>query len=111
MTSGGSGNRVWMMAWYADKGNTLEILIKEESDKIIFKQRAGGAVVAKTQGLISLLPNVAYNVRVTFDGVAFTLFVNGNPLATLTSAAAPSAGTIGFQGQNTVASIGYVLVE
>ena len=111
MTSGGSGNRLWMLAWYADKNNTLEILMKEESGKFILKQRAGGAVVAKTKGLIPLLPNVSYNVKVTFDGAAFTLFVNGNSIATLTAAAAPSVGTVGFQAKNTTASFGHVLVE
>ena len=111
MTAGGPGNKVWMLAWYADKNNTLEILMKEENGKFVVKQRAGGSVVAKAKGMISLLPNVAYNVKVTFDGVAFTLFVNGNPLATLTAAVAPSIGTVGFEAKNTVASFGHVLVE
>ena len=111
MTAGGSGNKVWMLTWYADKHNTLEILMKEENDKFVLKQRAGGSVVAKTKGITSLLPNVTYNVKVTFDGVAFTLFVDGNPLATLTAATAPSVGTIGFQAKGTTARFDHVLVQ
>ena len=110
MTAGGSGNKVWMLAWYLDKDNKVEILMKEESDKLVVKQRAGGSVVAKTKGLATLLPNVSYNVKITFDGAVFILFVDGNLLATL-PAAAPAAGTIGFQAKNTTARFGHVLVQ
>ena len=110
MSSGGVGNKVWMLAWYLDKRNMVQILMKEQNDKFVVKQRAGGSVVAKTKGLATVLPNVSYNVKITFDGTTFTLFVDGNLLATL-PAAAPATGTIGFQAKNTTAKFGHVLVQ
>ena len=110
-TTGGTGNRVWMLVWYADKDNTLEVLMKEENDKFVVKQRAGGSIVAKTKGLMPLLPNTSYNVKVTFDGANFTLLVNGNTLATFAAGTAPPTGTIGFQAKNTTARIGHVWIE
>ena len=28
-TAGGTGNRVWLLAWYQDKKNTVEVMMKE----------------------------------------------------------------------------------
>ena len=99
-----------MFAWYTDKNNNLEVMMKQESNKVIMKQRAGGSVVAKAKGLVTLIPNISYNLKVTFDGATFTLFVDGNLLATL-PAASPAPGTIGFQAKRTTARFGHVLVE
>ena len=109
-TAGGTGNKISVFAWYADKGNNVEIIMKEESDKFIVKQRAAGTIVAKGKATATVLPNVSYDIKITFDGSAFTLLINGNPVATLPAGATPN-GTIGFQVKGTTAHIGQVLVE
>jgi hypothetical protein len=110
LTAGGAGNKVSVLAWYADKGNNVEVLIKEESNKIIFKQRANGSIASKTKALVNIDPNVPYNIRITFDGSVFTLLVDGNSVATLPAAGSPN-GTIGFVAKKTTARFGHVLVE
>lgn len=110
MSSGGPGNAVWMLAWYTDKHNALEVMMKEGSDKILMKQKSAGILVAKAKASIPLLPNVSYDVKVTYDGITFTLFVNGNPLLSM-PAAGSANGTVGFQAKNTVARFGSIRVE
>ena len=111
MTAGGIGNKLWMLGWYVDKQNTMELLFKEENDKIVLKQRSNGAIVTKNKGSITLNPNVSYQVRVAFDGTIFTVFVDNSPLFTLTPAAPVPSGTVGFQAKNTTGSFGYITVN
>ncbi|MCI0612795.1 hypothetical protein L0244_07380, partial [bacterium] len=49
MSAGGDNNKLWLFAWYRDRKNTIELLMKEESDKWVVKQRVGGAIVAKAK--------------------------------------------------------------
>lgn len=110
MTAGGLFNKLWMLNWYTDKKNTVEVLMKQENNKFVLRQRINGVIVAKTKGLATLAPNVAYDVQVTFDGTVFTLIVDGNPIATLNAAGAVS-GTIGFAVKNTTGTFGFACVE
>jgi len=110
-TAGGSGNRVWMLGWYIDKKNTVEVLMKEEVDKWTVKQRVNGRVVSKGKGLATILPNVSYNVEIRFDGTNFELRVDGNLLATVPAKAAVPSGTVGFAVKNTTGNFGYILVN
>ncbi|MCI0613957.1 Ig domain-containing protein, partial [bacterium] len=111
MTAGGPGNRVWMLGWYIDKKNTMELLIKEENDKIILKQRVNGSIVAKSKGQLNILPNTTYVVRVSFDGALFSVLVDSVTLFTLTPIGTVPTGTIGFQAKRTTGSFGYILVN
>ena len=99
-----------MFGWYADKNNNVEILLKEERDKFIVKQRAGGTIVAKGKASATILPNVSYDIKITFDGTAFTLWINNNPALTFPAASTPS-GTVAFQAKGTTARFGQVSVE
>lgn len=110
-TQGGSKNRVWMFAWYVDKDNRMELLMKEENDKWILKQRSGGKVVAKSKGLSTIDPNVAYDVSVAFDGTQFIVSVNATPLITLVPVGVVPSGTVGFQSKSTTSSFGYINVN
>jgi hypothetical protein len=111
VTAGGVGNKIWMLGWYVDKKNALELLFKEENDKIVLKQRSNGAVVTKNKGSLTLSPNVSYQVRVAFDGTIFTVFVDNVPLFTLTPKAAVPVGTVGFYVKGTTGSFGYITVN
>lgn len=111
VTAGGVGNKIWMLGWYLDKKNTMELLFKEENDKIVLKQRANGVVVTKNKGTITLNPNTSYQVRVAFDGTIFTVYVDNTPLFTLTPKAAVPSGTVGFYVKATTGSFGYITVN
>lgn len=110
-TAGGSLGKLWILGWYADKKNTMELLLKEASDKILLKQRVNGAVVAKAKAFFAMDPGIEYVVRITFDGAAFAVSVNGNLLFTLTPATAVPSGTIGFEVKSTTASFNYIQVN
>ncbi len=109
-TAGGVGNTVWLLAWYTDKKNTVEVLMKEESDKWILKQRSAGSVVAKLSAASSILPNAIYNVEVTYDGTNLTLIVDGVTLGIIRAATTPS-GTVGFRAKNTTGYFGTIQVQ
>ena len=110
-TSGGAGNRVWLMHHFIDKANTIELLMKEETDRWIIKQRIGKKVVAKAKVQSTIDPNVFYTARITFDGTSYNLTIDGTALITLTPVGAISGGTFGFKVKGTTGSFGYVVVN
>jgi hypothetical protein len=110
-TAGGPYNKIWMLGWYVDKKNTMELLLKEENDRIVLKQRVNGAVVKKAKGIFTIDPGVVYQIRVTFDGSLFTVYTNGAMLFTLTPAGVVPLGTVGVQVKNTTGSFGYIQVN
>ena len=111
LTQGGFKNRVWLFGWYIDKNNRMELLMKEENDRWILKQRSGRKVVAKSKAISTIDPNVAYDVSVAFDGTQFTVSVNGTPLITLVPVGSVPTGTVGFQSKSTTGSFGYINVN
>jgi hypothetical protein len=111
MTQGGPGNRVWLLAWYVDKSNKIELLMKEEKDVWVLKQRSGGRIVAKAKASSTIDPNVAYAVVVSFDGTQFTVTINGTPLITLTPKGTVPTGTVGFQAKDTTGFFDYINVN
>jgi uncharacterized delta-60 repeat protein len=110
-SAGGPSNKIRMLGWYVDNDNMMELQIKEESDKIVLKQIAGGAVVSKNKAKISIDPNIFYSINIAFDGTKFTVSVNGMSLFNLTPTAAVPSGTIGFQARNTTGRFGYIAVR
>lgn len=110
-TAGGAGNTLWLLGWFSDKSNDVELLMKEEKDRWILKQRVGGNVLAKGKGVATILPNQNYHVTATFDGSVFQIFVDGNLLITMPKAVASSPnGTVGFQAKATTGHFGSILV-
>ncbi|MCI0618591.1 hypothetical protein L0244_36905, partial [bacterium] len=96
-TAGGAGNRLWLLHHYINKFNTVEVLMKEETDRWVVKQRSGGKVVTKQKAVSTIDPNTDYTVRITYDGANYILTVNGTSLITLAPVGAVSQGTAGFK--------------
>jgi hypothetical protein len=112
-TAGGPFNKVWMLGWYVDKKNTMELLMKEENERWVLKQRSNGSVVAKGKGIKTIDPNTAYIVRIVYTGTVFQVFVDDlqTPLFTLNPAAAVPVGTVGFETKNTTGKFDYITVN
>lgn len=111
-TTGGTGNKVYMLGWYVDKKNAVELIMNEERDKWILKQRVGGSVVAKAKVMQTIDPNVSYDVQVVFDGTQFQLFLSGNLILTMPKAAGTNpAGTVGFRIKGTTADFERIFVQ
>jgi VCBS repeat-containing protein len=113
LTAGGVSNKLWMLGWYVDKKNTMELLMKEENERWVLKQRVNGRVVAKAKGIKTIDPNTIYAARIVFDGTSFQVFVDDfqTPLLSLTPQGAVPIGTVGFSVKNTTGSFDYVTVN
>ncbi len=108
-TGGGVGNRVWLLAWYQSKQETVEVMMKEETDRWVVKQKSGGTVVAKGKIQATILSDTDYLVRITYNGSQFQLFVDNVLLLTLLGGAAAN-GTVGFQAKSTTGTFGSITV-
>jgi putative Ig domain-containing protein len=96
-TAGGFGNQLRFLTWYADKTTTVEVILKEEYDRWIIKQRVNKTVIAKAKVIREILPNQLYTVNISFDGTKFHLIVNGQEILTLISASGSTPfGRAGF---------------
>ena len=109
-TNGGKGNLVTLLGWYADERNRLELLMKEEKNKWLLKERINGRVVRKVKGIRDILPDVNYTVELIFTGTTYQLTVDGELVLELTPQGSHS-GTVGFEAKATTATIGEVSVN
>ena len=109
-TAGGAFNRVSVFAWYQGNGDKVELMMREEKNRWVLKQRSGGVVVAKGKAIQTIDPNVNYVVNLSYDGTSFQLSIDGVPVLTLPAGAVPN-GTIGFQAIKTTGRFGYIQVN
>lgn len=111
-SSGGALNKIWFDGWYLDKKNTIQLLMKEENDRWVLKEKSGGTTVAKGKGIKTIDPGVSFIVRMTFDGTTIQVFVDDmtTPLISMAAAAAVPAGTIGYEVKGTTGFFDYILV-
>jgi subtilisin-like proprotein convertase family protein len=100
-TAGGVGNRVWLLHHYVSKSDVVELLVKEDQDRVVLKHRVGGKVVAKQKFQMQIDPNVDYTVRITFDGTNYIASVNGTAVITLAPGGPVTQGTVGFRVKGT----------
>ncbi len=96
--------KMWMMLWYRDKQNTVELLIKEGQEKLILRQRVNGVIARKDKFTLPMDPYTAYDFEVENDGSQLILrMYNGAEAVPLVGAAA--TGRFGFQAK---ATFGYL---
>lgn len=112
-SAGGDYNKMWLLGWYTDKRNTVELLMKQENNKWILRQRSNGTIVAKVKGLKTISPNTPYAVLLAFDGTDILLYVDDmvTPLAVLHPAVPLVTGTVGYYVKSTIGTFGYILVN
>lgn len=111
MTAGGKGNRVSLFGWYQGKDVNVELMMKEESDRWIIKERSGGTT-KKAKGNRTIDPNVSYKVRLAFNGSDFRLFVDGQLIIIMAKGPETSpSGTVGFQVKKTTGTFAEIGVH
>jgi serine protease AprX len=111
LTNGGAGNRVWLLAWYVDKANTIEFMMKQETGRWIIKQRSGKRIVAKQKAVSSISVGVVYTVVISFNGTQFDVTLDGTPLMSLVPVGTVPTGTVGFQVKSTTGQFGEISVN
>jgi hypothetical protein len=111
-TSGGTQGRAWMFAWYFDPKTNVQLMMNEQGDSWTLKQKVNNNTVAKKKGLATINPNTTYDVRITYNGTQFQVYINNTLLITMPKGAGTSpTGTIGFQSRNTTVGIDSVTVN
>lgn len=96
-------------AWYQNSANDVEVIIDEEKDKWVLKQRSGGQVVSKSKAMAVIDPYAQYDVSLSFNGTNFVLSVNGVTIINI-KAATPPSGKVGFKVKRSVATLNYIRV-
>ncbi len=99
------------LAWYADKQNNFAVTLKPAQDKVVVRQKEGGVAVARDDLDFVLEEDVTYEVKVTFDGESFHVFLDGVLLHTQASRFGTTPfGTVGVQSRNSDIGIGEIAV-
>jgi hypothetical protein len=102
-------SKVMLQIWYQDNKNLVQLMIKEDRDKIVLLQKANGAIVGKQSASFTLNPGVDYHFRIGFDGSNFTVSVDGQTIITLAPAAEPT-GNFGIRVIRTTASFSEITI-
>jgi hypothetical protein len=105
-----AGGKVSLLGWHTGNMNYVELIMREDKDRWILKQKDQGHVVAKTKFKQVIDSGVSYAVDVSFDGTNFKVLVNGTSIITMPAAAAPF-GTVGFKVKSTTGTFGFIQVH
>jgi hypothetical protein len=109
-TAGGIGSKVWVIGWYLDKSNLIELLIKEDKDRIVIRQRKNKTVVQKSSSDFTIVPNTLYAVRMIYDGTTITVSINDSPSLTLKPSGSLT-GSVGIRSTNTTSTFTHMCVD
>jgi hypothetical protein len=110
-SSGGIGNRISLLTHYLDKRNNVEVILNEEADKVVLKQRLNGRIVSKAKSSLKIDPNTSYDVHLNYDGFVLRLGINGVRILSLTPVGNLVSATVGFKTVNTDAFFGDIRVD
>jgi hypothetical protein len=106
-----SGGKISILTSYVDSKNYVELIMKEQENRWILKQRVNGKVVAKQKAASDIQPNVDYDVVISFDGNNFSVNVNNVGMISLPMGAMPQPGIFGFQVSKSTAGFDFVSVQ
>jgi uncharacterized delta-60 repeat protein len=106
---GGPGNKLWLFAWRENKNNTVELIMKEESDTWVLKHRVNGKVKQKAKVMSVIEPHVTYTIFLNFDGSQFTLTVDSEVILVMPATATPN-GSVGYRVKDTIGVFEWLFV-
>jgi hypothetical protein len=110
-TTGGLRTSTSLFAWFINKQNMVEVMMKEDKNRFVVKQRLNGVVVAKGKALMNLVPNADYRVKIKNDQATNTLQLFINNVLVLTLNASPTGtGAPGLGVKGTTSSFGEIIV-
>lgn len=109
-TEGGAGNALYLLGWYENNRNTIELIMKQETGKWVFRQHVNGTIVASDAAHFEIQPDVFHNVEITYNGTDLNLKVDGASILSLTPVG-KLFGTVGFKVKNTTGHFGALVVK
>jgi N-acetylneuraminic acid mutarotase len=105
-----SGARASLLTHYLNKGNRVEVLIKEENDKWVVKHWKNGSVAAKSSAISTINTGQIYDVQIEYVNGELQLTVDGALLISV-STVPPEQGTIGFRIKSTTGTPASVAID
>lgn len=109
-SAGGAFSRISLFGWYIDKKNNVELMMDADRGRWLLKQRVAGSVARKAKFLSTINPGQLYKARITFDGAAYSVTIDGSVIITV-SPGASVPGTVGFRVKRTTGTFAYVEVN
>jgi uncharacterized repeat protein (TIGR01451 family) len=110
-TAGGPANKVWLLAWYLDDKNNVELEMNQPKKKWTLRHRINNKI---KKAVFKSPINVGqfYNVSITFNGSAFTVGIDANPSAiTMNPGGTVNTGTVGFRVLKTTGRLASINVN
>ncbi|HSE40185.1 MAG TPA: hypothetical protein VLH08_05420 [Acidobacteriota bacterium] len=109
-TAGGIGSKVWVLGWFVDKRNLIEVLIREDKNRVTVRQRIDKTIVAKSSANVTINPDTLYTVTMIYDGSLINVFINGVSNITLNPVGNIS-GSVGLRSTNTTSTFTHMCVD
>jgi hypothetical protein len=104
-------NRNFSFRLVHQQTNCVEVMMKEDKNRFVVKQRLNGIVVAKGKALISLVPNTDYRVKLKNDQATNTLQLFVDNVLVLTLNASPTGtGAPGLGVKGTTSTFAEIVV-
>ena len=72
-----------LLGWYVSDATDVELRFIKSKNRIQLAQRVGGTDKSRAWVPWTIVPGAAYASSITFDGSAFTAFVNGSAVLTI----------------------------
>lgn len=108
--TGGAAVKATLLAWHIDKGTTIELQMKQDSNAWILLEKLGGSKTVKTKISLTINPNQSYHVVLTYDGATVKLFIDGIEVGSILPVRALT-GTIAYTVKNTQLKVADVCVR
>jgi photosystem II stability/assembly factor-like uncharacterized protein len=103
-TNGGAFSRTFVQAWYLNKSNRVDLVVKEENDKWVLKHISNGQTVAKASVILPIQPGAVYDVMISQFGGTFNVYIDGALRITMNAGAAVPSGNLTLKVKKTVTS-------
>lgn len=109
-SSGGVGNSITLLGWFSDRKNTIEVVMKEDQDEFVLRQKKDGVILVKDTASFPIQIGLDYQLRVLYDGDRVKLQVNQQSIAKI-KPVGRIFGSIGFETRKTVSRHNYVCIQ
>jgi hypothetical protein len=110
-TAGGMRSKVWVLGWYVDKQNLIELLFREDKNRITIRQRVNKTIVRKSSANFAINPNTPYPVTMIYDGTTITVLINGSSIGLSLTPVGSLDGSVGLRSTNTSSTFTHMCVD
>jgi hypothetical protein len=110
-TPGGNGSKVWVLGWIVDKQNLIELLFREDKNRVTIRQRVNKTIVRKSSVNFQINPNQSYPVTMIYNGSTITVLINGSSIGLTLTPVGSLDGSVGLRSTNTSSTFTHMCVD